>query len=105
MYKEKIIQMLKSPALADIWTWSQKSHWAVFWICILNLIVSGGSLVITVATRGLIDGATAHISSQLYRCGNDPDLNGLEACGRFDCRRDIWLIPARSVQKSDEKKT
>ena len=65
MYKEKIIQMLKSPALADIWTWSQKSHWAVFWICILNLIVSGGSLVITVATRGLIDGATAHAGSQI----------------------------------------
>ncbi|MDO5391581.1 MAG: ABC transporter ATP-binding protein [Eubacteriales bacterium] len=65
MYKEKIIQMLKSPALADIWTWSKKSHWAVFWICILNLIVSGCSLVITVATRGLIDGATAHMSSQI----------------------------------------
>ena len=66
MYKEKIIQTLKSPALADIWTWSKKSHWAVFWICILNLIVSGGSLVITIATRGLIDGATVHAGSQFW---------------------------------------
>ncbi len=66
MYKEKIIRMLKSPALADIWRWSEGNHWSVFWICILNLIVSGGSLVITVATKGIIDGATAHMSSQMW---------------------------------------
>lgn len=66
MYKEKIIQTLKSPALADIWVWSEKSHWSVFWICILNLLVAGGSLVITIATKGLIDGATAHESSQIW---------------------------------------
>lgn len=66
MYKEKIIRMLKSPALTDIWRWSEGSHWAVFRICILNLMLSGGSLVITVATKGLIDGATAHASSQIW---------------------------------------
>ena len=66
MYKEKIIRMLKSPALADIWRWSEGNHCSVFWICILNLIVSGGSLVITVATKGIIDGATAHMSSQMW---------------------------------------
>lgn len=65
MYREKIIQTLKSPALTDIWVWSKESHWSIFWICILNLIVSGGSLVITVATKGLIDGATAHVGSQI----------------------------------------
>ena len=65
MYREKIIQTLKSPALTDIWVWSKKSHWSIFWMCIFNLIVSGSSLVITIATKGLIDGATAHVGSQI----------------------------------------
>lgn len=65
MYREKIIQTLKSPTLADIWAWSEESHWSIFWISILNLVISGGSLVITVATKGLIDGATAHVGSQI----------------------------------------
>ena len=65
MYREKMIQTLKSPALTDIWVWSKESHWSIFWMCILNLIVSGSSLVITIATKGLIDGATAHVGSQI----------------------------------------
>lgn len=66
MYREKILQTIKSPAFTDIWVWSKESHWSIFWICILNLIVSGSSLVITIATKGLIDGATAHVGSQIW---------------------------------------
>lgn len=66
MEKEKILQMIKSPALADIWRWSEGSRRYVFGICILNMMVSVGSLVITVATRGLIDGATGHMSGQMW---------------------------------------
>lgn len=65
MDKEKIHQMLKSPAITDIWKWSKGNRWSVFKICILNFLVSVSALVITVATKGIIDGATAHISSQL----------------------------------------
>lgn len=65
MYKEKLIKMLKSPAIQDIWQWSKASHLSIIYICILKLMVSGGSLVITVSTRGLIDGASSHDSRQV----------------------------------------
>lgn len=66
MYKEKLIQMLKSPAIADIWRWSAGNRLNILGICVLNFIVSIGSLVITVATKGLIDGATAGVSSRIW---------------------------------------
>ena len=70
MYKEKIIKTLKSPAVADIWRWSKSGHWSIFLLCILNLLLCGCSLGITVATRGLIDGATGQDSAQIkvYAC-------------------------------------
>lgn len=70
MNKEKILKILKSPALADIWHWSGAAHLPVFLLSILNLIICGCSLGITVSTRGLIDGAAAHSGSQirLYAC-------------------------------------
>lgn len=63
--KEKISRILKSPALTDIWQWSKASHLSLLGLCILNLILAGGMLGITVATRGLIDGATGHNSAQI----------------------------------------
>lgn len=62
--KEKIKKIFQSPATRDIWQWSKASHLSIIYICICNLFVSGGSLVITIATRGLIDGATSHESKQ-----------------------------------------
>ena len=59
-YKERLIRMVKSPALRDICRWSRESHLSIIYICILNFIVAGGALVITVATRGVIDGAIGH---------------------------------------------
>ena len=65
MYKEKILKLLKSPALADIWRWSKAVHKSIFILCVLNLMICGCSLGITVATRGLIDSAAGRDSGQL----------------------------------------
>lgn len=65
MYKDKIIKVLESPALSDIWKWSKTCHGKLLVICLLNFIISGSSLVITVATRGLIDGATSRNGGQV----------------------------------------
>ena len=65
MYKEKMIQIFKSPAIADIFRWSRSGHLSMIWICIFNLILSGNSLVITLLTKGLIDGATSHNAGQV----------------------------------------
>ena len=65
MYKEKILKLLKSPALADIWRWSKAVHKSIFILCVLNLMICGCSLGITVATRGLIDSAAGRDSEQL----------------------------------------
>ncbi|MBU5681124.1 ABC transporter ATP-binding protein [Blautia sp. MSJ-9] len=40
-------------------------HRFIIFICFLNLISSGSSLAITVATKGLIDGATSHDATQV----------------------------------------
>ena len=45
MYKEKIIQMLKSPAIADIFHWSRGGHLPMLWICVFHFLLSGSSLV------------------------------------------------------------
>lgn len=65
MYKEKIIQIFKSPAIADIFRWSRSVYLSIIWICILNFIFSGSSLVITLSTKGLIDGAVSHNAGQV----------------------------------------
>ena len=65
MYKEKMIQIFKSPAIADIFRWSRSGHLSMIWICIFNFILSGNSLVITLLTKGLIDGATSHNAGQV----------------------------------------
>lgn len=59
-YRERILSMLKSPAVTDIFQWSRPVRRMIILICIFNLILSGSSLVITLSTKGLIDGATGH---------------------------------------------
>lgn len=65
MYKEKIIQMFKSPAIADIFRWSRGGHLPMLWICVFHFLLSGSSLVITLSTKGLIDGAASHNAGQM----------------------------------------
>ncbi len=57
--------MRKSSVVRDIWSWSKARHLPIICICILNFIVSASSLVIAVATRGLVDSASAHDSKQI----------------------------------------
>lgn len=66
MRKEKIFYKLKSPALSYVWKWSNKRHWSLFWICLLNLMISSGSLVMAIATKGLIDGASLHNKHHIW---------------------------------------
>ena len=70
MYIEKIRNMLRSPALADLWKWSKKCHKSIFLLCVLNIMICGCTLGITVSTRGLIDGATGQDGGQIrfYAC-------------------------------------
>lgn len=60
MVKEKIRRLVKSPAVAQIWSWSAGSRLMILAICILTLLSSGCSLATTIATRELIDGAVGH---------------------------------------------
>lgn len=67
MDKEKIIRMMRSQAISDIWKWSETCHLSVFIICALNLMVSVCSLAVTLSTKGLIDGATSHKAAQIMQ--------------------------------------
>lgn len=64
MDREKILRILKSPAIMELWKWTAGSHGSVFLICVLNIVSAVCSLTITIATRGLIDGATAHVGNR-----------------------------------------
>ena len=62
---EKMKITRKKTMIQDIWQWSRARHLPIICICILNFIVSGSSLVIAIATRGLIDSAMGHDSRQI----------------------------------------
>lgn len=66
MYKDKIVHIMKSNAVSDIWKWSKPAHLHILVLCILNLVCSGSTLVITIATKGLIDGATSRIPELIW---------------------------------------
>lgn len=55
----------KSAVIRDIWRWSKGSCLPIACLCILNLIVSCGSLAIVIGTRGLIDGAAEQDGRQM----------------------------------------
>ena len=65
---EKMKITRKKTMIQDIWQWSRARHLPIICICILNFIVSGSSLVIAIATRGLIDSAMGHDSRQILFC-------------------------------------
>ena len=59
MVKEKIHRLLFSPAIGDLRRWSKPCRFSIFAICILKCLLSCCSLLIPLATKGLIDGAAA----------------------------------------------
>lgn len=67
MVKEKMHRLRGSPAGRDFWRWSKPCRGAIAEICILRLVLTACSLAIPLATRWLIDGASAGNAGQLAR--------------------------------------
>ena len=56
---------MKSPALMDIWKWSESVYRPLFVLCMVQVIIAVATLGIPLATRGLIDGAAGQNSTQI----------------------------------------
>ncbi len=65
----KLRQIFKSPAIRTIAGWSGCIRGMLAGICLLTSVATVSSLMITLATRGMIDGATSGDSSALWRYG------------------------------------
>ena len=66
---KKIRAMLRSSALSDVARWSRCVHGKIGLICLLSVASSLMSLGVTLATKGLIDGAVASRADALWRYG------------------------------------
>ena len=65
----KVKSIFRSPALRAIRGWSRCVRWEIFGICAISVALSLMSLGVTMATKGLIDGATGQRASALWRYG------------------------------------
>ncbi len=59
---DQLKKIIKSQSMGAILKWSKPEHFKIFIMCMLNVISAGIGLGITLSTKGLIDGATAHNS-------------------------------------------
>ncbi len=66
---QKIRRIFHKSALSALWRWSGPVRKPVFWICVISLLSTLGSLGIPLVTKSLIDGATASDSSALWTFG------------------------------------
>lgn len=53
--------------LRRLWCWSKPRHGAILSLCLVNMLVSCGSLMLALAVRGLIDSATGQDGGGLIR--------------------------------------
>ena len=61
---QKIKKLFRSPAMAQVIRWSKCVHSKVIWICVMNVVLVGCSLAVTLITKELVDAAiTSHIDS------------------------------------------
>lgn len=60
--KEKLQRLLRSPAAGDI------RRWAVWMLCLLEVLFSACTLLVTLETKGLVDGATSQDMGRLQGC-------------------------------------
>ena len=67
--KEKIKKIFSSPALRAIFRWSKPVRGAVVLISLLGIAGSMLSLMVTLVTKNLIDGATGGVSGALWKYG------------------------------------
>ena len=66
---DKIKNIFKSPAGAAVLRWSKCIHIKVFFICLLSMTSTLLSLFVTLATKGLIDGAISSKTNALWYYG------------------------------------
>ena len=59
--------MFRSPGLAAVVRWSKGVHLRVFLVCVLTVVATVCALGMTMATKGLVDGAVSSNMSSLRR--------------------------------------
>ena len=66
---ERVKAVFHSPAYRAIYRWIKPFRWAILWISLLGISATVLSLWLTLVTKELIDGATSHNSSLLWKYG------------------------------------
>ncbi len=66
---KRLFGFLRSPALAAVWRWSHPARGRVGLICLMTVAASGASLVLTMVTKSLIDGAVSKDLGSIWRFG------------------------------------
>ena len=64
---EKVRSIFKSPGIAAVLRWSKCVHVKVVMVCIITVLATIFSLLFTLATKGLVDGAVSSNSDQLVK--------------------------------------
>ena len=66
--KEKLWRLLRNPAMGDIRHWAKPCRRTVWTLCVLEVLFSACSLLVTLETKGLVDGATGQDMRRLQVC-------------------------------------
>ena len=64
---EKVKSIFKSPGIAAVLRWSKCVHVKVVAVCLITVLATVFSLLFTLATKGLVDGAVSSNSDQLVK--------------------------------------
>ena len=67
-YLGKFIKMFHSPGIAAVVRWSKPLHLKIVLICVLTSGATVLSLLFTLATRGLVDGAVSSEALDRMKC-------------------------------------
>ena len=68
-YLRKLKSVFRSPGLAAVYRWSKGVHMKVLLVCLLTVAATVSSLGLTMATKGLVDGAVSSNMQALRRFG------------------------------------
>ena len=66
---KKVTRIFRSPALRALWRWSAPVRGSVLAVCVIGVASSLLGLALTLATKGLVDGATSGRAEELWRYG------------------------------------
>ena len=64
---EKVKSIFKSPGISAVLRWSKCVHVKVVAVCLITVLATVFSLLFTLATKGLVDGAVSSNSDQLVK--------------------------------------